>query len=79
MNNIIINSIDSMPDLLSSHDLVTLGLYRNTNAAYLARLRGHSPDFIKVGGLVKYPKISVIEFINSRKLDGSIPYKASAQ
>lgn len=79
MNESLIKNIDTMPDLLSSHDLVTLGLYRNTNAAYLARLRGHSPDFIKVGGLVKYPKTSVLNFINSRKQDGSRPYKASEQ
>ena len=62
-----------MPDLLTSHDLVKLGLFRNTDAAYLARLRKHSPDYIKVGGLVKYPKASVIAFINSRLQSGSTP------
>jgi hypothetical protein len=73
MNESITNKLDSMPELLSSHDLVTLGLYRSTTAAYMVRLRGHSPDFIKVGGLVKYPKAKIVEFISSRIQNGSTP------
>jgi hypothetical protein len=77
MNNSLSNKLDTMPELLSSHDLVTLGLFCSTNAAYLARLRGHSPDFIKVGGLVKYPKVKIVEFINSRIQNGSTPINNS--
>lgn len=73
MNQSITSQLESMPDLLTSHDLVKLGLFRSTDAAYLARLRGHSPDYVKVGGLVKYPKAKVIEFINSRLQNGSTP------
>lgn len=73
MTESITSKLESMPEFLSSHDLVTLGMYRSTTAAYLARLRGHSPDFIKVGGLVKYPKSKIVEFINSRIQNGSTP------
>lgn len=71
MSESIINQLKDMPELLSSKDLVKIGMFRNSDAAYLARLRGHSPDYIKIGGLVKYPKTNVIAFINSRIISGT--------
>ena len=73
MNESTITKLDSMPEFLSSLDLVSLGLFRNPDATYLARLRGNSPDYIKVGRRIFYPKSRVIEFIASRIQNGSTP------
>jgi hypothetical protein len=60
------SKIEAMPELLSTNDLKSLGLYRSLNATYLARRHGHSPDYIKVGRKIFYPKAGVINFIQSR-------------
>jgi len=65
--------IDSFPELLTSHNLVELGLYPSVDAVYLARLRGHSPNYIKVGRKVLYPKHLVMDFIEKNIKDGSTP------
>lgn len=57
------SNFEYFPDFLRSRDLVKLGLWPSTDAVYLARLRGISPNFIKVGRKILYPKSSVIEFI----------------
>lgn len=71
MNDIVSEKFKALPELLSSHDLVDLGLFRSPTAAYLARLRGYSPDYIKIGNLVKYPKSKVLEFIQKQLQNGS--------
>lgn len=67
----IFSKLNSLPDFITSHDLVELGLYSNPDAVYVARSRGNSPDFIKIGRLVKYPKAAVAEFIKTRLQSGS--------
>lgn len=54
------------PDFLSSSDLVELGLYKNPEAVYYARISGQSPDFIKMARRVLYIKSSVISFLEDR-------------
>ncbi|MFA6534689.1 MAG: hypothetical protein WCS92_00355 [Candidatus Babeliales bacterium] len=66
-------SIDSMPALLSVGDLVAIGLYSSTNAAYLARVHGNSPDFIKLKRKVLYKRESVADFIHQHTHNGSSP------
>ena len=63
MGTIPLLSLDSLPELLSSNDLVQMGLFSSVDQAYLARIRGKSPDFIKFKRKVLYPKESVVEFI----------------
>jgi hypothetical protein len=63
----------SLPELLSSQDLITLGLFSSPDAAYVARLHGNSPDFIKLRRKILYPKSSVIQFIEDRLKKGCIP------
>ncbi len=63
--------IDSLPEFLNGHDLVCLGLYSTKNAVYLARYRGQSPDYIKIGRKVVYPKKNVIEFLKRHARSGS--------
>lgn len=58
-------------EFLSSHDLVNLGLFPSPDAVYFARLRGNSPDFIKMNRKVIYPKASVIKFIEQRMVKGT--------
>jgi len=67
----IIKNIEFMPDLLSPIDLVKIGLFGSRNAACMARVNGKSPDWIKVGGRIRYPKTSVIDFIKENLKDGS--------
>lgn len=57
------DSFEALPEFLNSQHLVELGLYSSVDAAYLARVRGHSPHFLKLKRKVLYPKSSVIEFI----------------
>ena len=66
-----LNKFQSLPEFLTSDDLVKLGLYLSTNSLYFARLRGKSPDFVKIGRRVIYPKESVVEFITSNIKKGS--------
>ena len=56
----------SLPEFLRASDLVNLGLYVTTKALYFARIRGHSPNFIKIGRRILYPKTSVIDFLENR-------------
>jgi hypothetical protein len=64
------NSLNDLPQFLSSRHLVDLGLYPSLDAVYLARVRGHSPDFIKLKRKVLYPKDSVLKFIEQRMKKG---------
>lgn len=66
-----ITRLDNLPAFLSSQDLVDLGIFPSIDSAYLARLRGISPDFFKVGRKVVYPKSSVEKFIQDRMQHGS--------
>ena len=70
MQNALISNFDSLPPLLSTQNLVDLGLYSSIDAAYAARLKGHSPDFIKLHRKILYTKASVIEFIERRTHKG---------
>lgn len=66
-----LDSFSSFPEFLSSHDLVSLGLFASTDSAYVARVRGHSPAFLKIGRKIVYPKASVIQFIQDRLTNSS--------
>jgi hypothetical protein len=57
---------NSLPDFLRPEDLISLGLYTTSDAAYWARTKGESPTFIKLGRRILYPKKAVIEFLESR-------------
>jgi hypothetical protein len=53
----------TLPELLSTGDLVRLGIFKTHQAAYAARHMGTGPEFFKVGQKLLYPKIGVIEFM----------------
>lgn len=63
MTNITTAKFDLLPEFLSSRDLIKLGLYPSLAATYSARVRGCSPNFIKLKHKILYPKMGVIEFI----------------
>lgn len=71
MNTRLSFKFDSLPELLSSQHLVELGLYASIDAAYLARLRSNSPDYLKLKGKILYPKSNVLEFLEARMRQGS--------
>lgn len=66
-------SLNGLPQFLSSHHLVDLGLYPSLDAVYLARIRGNSPDFIKLKRKILYPRNSLIKFLEERMQQGSFP------
>lgn len=66
MNPIIADQLEAYPKFLTSNDLVNLGLFRSSDLAYLARRKGKSPDYVKFGRKVLYPKSCVIDFIQTR-------------
>ena len=66
MNNTISDKLSYMSEFLSSQDLVDLGIYPSTDAAYLARIRSNSPSWIKLKHKVIYPKKAVLEFLEQR-------------
>ena len=65
MQNIQLPNVDGKQEFLTSSDLVDLGLFPSVNAVYSARKRGVSPDFVKVGAKVLYPKSCVVDFVKS--------------
>lgn len=71
MQGIISTQLNNMPEFLTSNDLVSLGLFRDPDAAYIARRHGWSPDYVKIGRKIFYPKLRVIEFISSRLKNGA--------
>lgn len=73
MADTITTQFHAFPEFLTSNDLVELGLYGSSDGVYLARLRGKSPDFIKMGRRVLYPKESVINFLQQRLRSGNLP------
>ena len=64
--------LEGFPELLTSRDLVALGLYPSVDAVYLARIRGHSPDYLKIGKKVLYTREKVLLFMEQNIKDGSI-------
>ena len=66
---------DQLPELLSTKDLVNLGFWPYQDAAFLARRKGNSPDFLRIGSKILYTKTSVFAFIEKHSRDGSIPYE----
>jgi hypothetical protein len=68
--NTLSEKLNHMSEFLSSQDLVDLGIYKSTDAAYLARIRSNSPAFIKLKHKILYPKQEVLEFLEKRLHSG---------
>ncbi len=60
------NSIQDMPEYLSTQHLIQLGIYPSIDAAYQARIQGYSPPYIKLRHKILYQKQAVIEFLDQR-------------
>ncbi len=56
----------TLPEFLCAKNLMDLGLYTTQKSLYFARLRGNSPNFVKIGKRILYPKASVIKFLENR-------------
>ncbi len=76
--SVLLTKLESLPELLNSKDLVTLGLYPTKDSVYIARLRGKSPDYVQIGHKVLYPKKCVLEFLERHFLRGDNPRATSA-
>lgn len=53
-----------LPELATVNDLINVGIYKTTQAAYGARLKGKGPPYLVIPfrGIV-YPRSGVIEFL----------------
>lgn len=72
----------TLPDFLRPCDLVSLGLFSSRDALYSARAGGKSPDFIRVGRRIIYPKAGILDFIERHLHKGtfkSSDFKESRQ
>ncbi len=64
--NELMETIQKYPNLLSVKDLVDLGIFSSNDYAYESRVKGNSPDYIKVGHKILFPRESVIQFLKNR-------------
>ncbi len=71
--------LDSYSDLLTTKHLVELGLFSSLDAAYIARQKGQSPDFIQVKRRVLYPKAAVLAFLQRHTHRGEAIPDTAAQ
>jgi hypothetical protein len=71
MSENVFSKLDKLPEFLSSHDLVALGLFPSDDAVYLSRYRGVGPDYVKLERKILYPKSAVITFLEQHLKDGS--------
>jgi hypothetical protein len=71
MEEMLLESLKSLPLFLTSKDLVDLGFYPSLDAAYLGRIRGNTPDYVKMKRKILYPKASVIEYVLKHLRKGS--------
>ena len=49
MTDVMLNPPEKFPEFMGSNDLVGLGLFPSNSSVYLARMRGQSPNYIKIG------------------------------
>jgi len=61
-----VKKLASYPELLSTNDLCELGLYKSQGAAYIARKKGNSPDYLVMPHRILYARSSVIQFLKNR-------------
>ncbi len=64
--NELMETIQKYPNLLSVKDLIDLGIFSSNDYAYESRVKGNSPDYIKVGHKILFPRESVIQFLQNR-------------
>ena len=67
--------LEALPEILETHHLIEIGLYNSIDAAYSARVRGKSPDYIQIGRKVLYTKQAIIKFLEANTYSGSIKSK----
>lgn len=54
----------NLPELVSSKDLVKIGMYKSEQGAYVARRTGECPPYVRIPSCgIRYPKLGVINFL----------------
>ena len=74
-DDFILKMENTLPDIVDTHDLVKLGLYRSIQSAYHSRLKHKSPAYFAVGKRIFYPKAAVLDWLKENKGDESIKVK----
>jgi len=59
----------TMPEKCSPRDLVKFGIYNNPQCACIARKRGDTPDYFKVGKRIIYMRDAVIQWLKTRSYE----------
>lgn len=57
-----LKKLDTFPDMLTTNDLISLGIYKNKESAYYARKTASSPCYIQKARNILYPKAGVRSF-----------------
>lgn len=59
-----------MPKLLTTNDIVEMGIFASAQAAATARYMGNGPKFLKLGegvrGRIRYRETDVMEWLDTR-------------
>lgn len=60
----LLEQVASLPDAVTVHDLIRLGIYRSAQSAYIARLTNKAPPFHRIPsrGII-YPKKELLDFL----------------
>lgn len=64
----------TLPELVSSKDLVKIGMYKSEQGAYVARRNGECPPYVRIPACgIRYPKLGVINFL-TKLLEDDNPF-----
>ena len=63
MSKSIIDSLNKLPEFLTTQHLVDLGLYPNRSSVHLARSRKQAPNCMKIGKKIVFLRCELINFV----------------
>lgn len=65
--------LNRIPEVATTEDLISIGIFTSKADACRARKLGNSPDYLQFNRKITYPKKSVEEFLYKSAHSGSMP------
>lgn len=66
MIDLIVGNLDAYPPMLTTNDLLELGIFNSISGAAIMRYRGNGPKCVKIGRYVLYPKENILDFLHKQ-------------
>ena len=63
MINKLIEALETLPNFLTTSDLISIGLFKDINQLYLLRKNSIGPSYIQYGKKILYPRDCIIAWI----------------